>query len=64
MAEVGECHLRGSQMDCIIAAILTIASAGSDTFQAKSIVDRYSKVLEQLRSAGGHKQPVVERRSL
>jgi hypothetical protein len=53
MAKVGENRLDDDQMECLIAAILTVASAGADTFQPKSIVKRYADVLEQLRQCAG-----------
>jgi hypothetical protein len=53
MSNVGELRLDDTQMGCIIAAILTIASTGADTFVPKSIVKRYSDILEQLRQGAG-----------
>jgi hypothetical protein len=53
MAKVGESRLDDTQMECIIAAILTVASAGADTFQPESIVERYADILERLRKCAG-----------
>jgi len=53
MSKVGEVRLDDSQMECVIAAILTVGSAGADTLLPQSIVKRYSEVLEQLRQTAG-----------
>ena len=45
----GQYRLSDVQMNCLIAAILTLASAGADTFLPESIVKRYADILEQLR---------------
>ena len=53
MSKVGETRLDDTQMECLIAAILTVASAGTDSFLPKSIVKRYSDLLEHLRQSAG-----------
>jgi hypothetical protein len=60
MTKVGENRLDDTQMECLVAALLTIASAGAETYQPKSIVDRYRKILERLQDcAGSYVNPPV-----
>lgn len=49
MSKVGERSLDDVQMHQLIAAILTVASAGAETFLPKSIVTRYHEIRKELR---------------
>jgi hypothetical protein len=53
MTKVGENRLYDTQVECLVAALLTIASAGAETYQPKSIVDRYRKIIERLQDCAG-----------
>jgi hypothetical protein len=53
MTKVGENRLDDTQMECLIAALLTIASAGADSYHHESIVDRFRDVLQELRARAG-----------
>jgi hypothetical protein len=46
-----------TDIDCIVAAILTVAACGAAGMYPDEVVKRYAKLLDHLRAVGGHLNP-------
>jgi len=48
---------KDTQLECLVAAILTVAVTGTEGISAEWAVKRYAQTLERLRAMGGPVNP-------
>jgi hypothetical protein len=55
MTQSAQTPIAETDIECIVAAILTMAACGT----AEEVVKRYAKLLDDLRTAGGYLNPAT-----
>jgi hypothetical protein len=57
MTQSTQTPITETDIECIVAAILTVAACGAAGMYPEEVVKRYSNLLDHLRTVGGYLNP-------